>query len=403
MFEDIKKQREIVRNNILKSFSNDIEKAHKVGDVHPNGKWVWTQLPSGKFDWRTKGGRAHQRSSASGGNGDTKPKQSQNASGEKTWDKIENFNKKGSVENDLWMTWYRFQNTGDPSRMSKFCQILEKKFPHVAEWNQTAPNTGKSIVTAKDENGNKIVSIDLSGDKIDLYKLQYFMDKCYENKLQRKTKDADTETKINKQTEKYSEMPIKDAKKALVGKIITISNNSFNGVKTCDSLGKITKVITYNKIPIATIEDAGGNTEDIKLSDLDVGWHSRHNDDYSKKNNIGKISIYDGDKWDSLLDKHHKQADKDFETNEANKPLLVDDLKVDDLKKCSIGTSVKIKGIAANTVDTYVKISKDKWKNKAVDGNKSDEEMLKKLKFYEHHPRISYSVNLSEIKSQIKS
>jgi len=23
-----------------------------VGDAHPNGKWVWTQLPSGKYDWR---------------------------------------------------------------------------------------------------------------------------------------------------------------------------------------------------------------------------------------------------------------------------------------------------------------------------------------------------------------
>ena len=31
----------------------NIEKAHQVGDIHPNGKWVWTQLPSGKYDWRT--------------------------------------------------------------------------------------------------------------------------------------------------------------------------------------------------------------------------------------------------------------------------------------------------------------------------------------------------------------
>ena len=33
------------------------EKAHKVGDVHPNGKWVWTEYKPGKFDWRgVKGG-----------------------------------------------------------------------------------------------------------------------------------------------------------------------------------------------------------------------------------------------------------------------------------------------------------------------------------------------------------
>lgn len=31
----------------------NVEKAHQVGDIHPNGKWVWTQLPSGKYDWRT--------------------------------------------------------------------------------------------------------------------------------------------------------------------------------------------------------------------------------------------------------------------------------------------------------------------------------------------------------------
>jgi hypothetical protein len=37
------------------------EKAHQVGDVHPNGKWVWCQLPNGKFDWRTMNGRIHKR------------------------------------------------------------------------------------------------------------------------------------------------------------------------------------------------------------------------------------------------------------------------------------------------------------------------------------------------------
>ena len=30
----------------------EVEKAHKVGDLHPNGKWVWTEYKPGKFDWR---------------------------------------------------------------------------------------------------------------------------------------------------------------------------------------------------------------------------------------------------------------------------------------------------------------------------------------------------------------
>ena len=25
----------------------------KVGDIHPNGKWAWTEYQPGKFDWRT--------------------------------------------------------------------------------------------------------------------------------------------------------------------------------------------------------------------------------------------------------------------------------------------------------------------------------------------------------------
>lgn len=57
MFEDINSHRVAVAEQIQKAMEigftgNELEKAHKVGDVHPNGKWVWTQLPSGKFDWR---------------------------------------------------------------------------------------------------------------------------------------------------------------------------------------------------------------------------------------------------------------------------------------------------------------------------------------------------------------
>ena len=32
----------------------------KIGDIHPNGKWVWVEYKPGKFDWRTIGSRAHQ-------------------------------------------------------------------------------------------------------------------------------------------------------------------------------------------------------------------------------------------------------------------------------------------------------------------------------------------------------
>lgn len=31
---------------------DDIEKARAVGEMHSNGKWVWTEYKPGKFDWR---------------------------------------------------------------------------------------------------------------------------------------------------------------------------------------------------------------------------------------------------------------------------------------------------------------------------------------------------------------
>ena len=58
MFEELNAHRQAVQENIEKAFevgftgNEDLEKAHQAGDIHPNGKWVWTQLPSGKYDWR---------------------------------------------------------------------------------------------------------------------------------------------------------------------------------------------------------------------------------------------------------------------------------------------------------------------------------------------------------------
>lgn len=39
---------------------------HNVGDIHPNGKWVWVEYKPGKFDWRTIGSRAHQEAIKNG-------------------------------------------------------------------------------------------------------------------------------------------------------------------------------------------------------------------------------------------------------------------------------------------------------------------------------------------------
>lgn len=59
---------------ILKSAgSEDIfEKAHKDGDLHPNGKWVWVSSANGgKGDWRTLNGRTHKKHQATTGSSDS--------------------------------------------------------------------------------------------------------------------------------------------------------------------------------------------------------------------------------------------------------------------------------------------------------------------------------------------
>lgn len=48
----------------------DFEKAHKDGDLHPNGKYVWVSSANGgKGDWRTLNGRIHKKHQATIGGG----------------------------------------------------------------------------------------------------------------------------------------------------------------------------------------------------------------------------------------------------------------------------------------------------------------------------------------------
>ena len=53
------------QENISKAYDDEFNKAHKVGDIHPNGKWVWTEIKPGKFDWRvikkTKGSTSNSK------------------------------------------------------------------------------------------------------------------------------------------------------------------------------------------------------------------------------------------------------------------------------------------------------------------------------------------------------
>lgn len=71
----IQTRRQAVEQNIEKAFDlgfdadnniEGIEKAkHNVGDIHPNGRWVWTEYAPGKFDWKSLKGKHHKGSQQS--------------------------------------------------------------------------------------------------------------------------------------------------------------------------------------------------------------------------------------------------------------------------------------------------------------------------------------------------
>lgn len=57
MIEEIRQHNALVRDQIFKGIVGGeelLEKAHQEGDIHPNGKWVWTKLANGKSDWRVR-------------------------------------------------------------------------------------------------------------------------------------------------------------------------------------------------------------------------------------------------------------------------------------------------------------------------------------------------------------
>lgn len=77
--EDIRRRQLELKNNLLKGFGvgidevdeNEFEKAHKQGDLHPNGKWYGeSSAAGGKGDWRTIGGRRHKASQGTQSKGD---------------------------------------------------------------------------------------------------------------------------------------------------------------------------------------------------------------------------------------------------------------------------------------------------------------------------------------------
>lgn len=78
---NIQEHKDYVTSQLEKAFGTEIEKAHKVGDQHPNGKWVWTEYKPGKFDWRPVKKNGGEQNKTEQGAGE-EPKSKQNKTDE---------------------------------------------------------------------------------------------------------------------------------------------------------------------------------------------------------------------------------------------------------------------------------------------------------------------------------
>lgn len=166
MFEDIQKHRQAVRENIEKSLqigyteSEDFEKAHKVGDVHPNGKWVWTQLPSGKFDWRVI--KVKPQANTSGGSGimgKTAPKSAVEAkvkpSSKKNPSELETISEVEDYAKSISGVTFKSVKSGWDDKGAK---AFELTYPHGGKLLIDFLNNGEYVYKLTDSNDKSIIS-----------------------------------------------------------------------------------------------------------------------------------------------------------------------------------------------------------------------------------------------------
>lgn len=223
MFEELNQHRAAVEEQIQKGFEigftgNELEKAHNVGDIHPNGKWVWTQLPSGRYDWRVI--------KKTSGNAATSAPQA-TANGKKSWDNASDFSINGSDEARLVANWSNFMKRKDPHYMNVMCEIFQKKFPAVAKWVQTSPNTGVSEIRAIDSNKKEVASLDLSNG-VKIPEIQKFMDAC--DKVKKESSISQQQTSEGKKTEASGsavKMPASYEEAVKMGRVDTAKVNAY--------------------------------------------------------------------------------------------------------------------------------------------------------------------------------
>ena len=363
MFNPIEMRRMMVQERIEKSFDNEIEKAHKDGDIHPNGKWVWvSSAAGGKGDWRTINGRAHQKHNAAQGSASKTPEdkgyaerfkknfkdasddvlnkvisgkiqatdadkrlakeilneRKSYAEGEKYAAKIiDLLTTSNSKYTDIkkvvafktdkgnWAIDYDGANTGIILNGSK---LSEKGLKAAGVKIEGANNEKKGVASNTDAStGNKALTSSQIKKQVEDFGAEFvgmkskdgksafavkFKDGYWDSKDFEKRFGYKSTTNIGnyyefaipsggssngnekKAVDSYASMDIKDAKKALVGKVVTLVDYWPDGRGgSQDAIGEIKNVRLYgkNKTPIAEVVYPNGDEQMIRLDEIDDG------------------------------------------------------------------------------------------------------------------------------------
>lgn len=176
MFEEINAHRLAVQENIKKAFEvgftgNDIEKAHQVGDVHPNGKWVWTEYKPGKFDWRPpKKGRGGADNTPKGS--DASAKKEEDESGKKKL-----LERKDALDIEIKKLNNQIIVNGDSVRkvlqdkkqkLESEREDIAKRISKMSSDSQASSSSSKQAVDRQQSKKAKSMDVTQSDDKVKL-------------------------------------------------------------------------------------------------------------------------------------------------------------------------------------------------------------------------------------------
>lgn len=312
-----------------------IEKAYTVGQSHPkHPDWLWTDLGNGKFDWKSKNGKWWKGKT---GNVAT-PAPASKPTAQKKFDAdvtehVDELVKKIGKDKALERFERYVKEYGDDG--TKFGAMMKYKYSQAAEYLKSKAESDfkKTFKDARDEVLQQVVSgkiqasaderkwakdiiderksssanVDSKQDKAaqsagfkDYKEMKAWQDygtakqllkKELTHRKQDKQKIADLKEEIatyeknhadviaahdggKKKTESYASMDIKDAKKALVGKTVTLTDYWPDGRGgSQDAIGEIKNVRLYgkNKTPIAEVVYPNGDEQDIRLDEIDDG------------------------------------------------------------------------------------------------------------------------------------